>query len=134
VVASEVRALAQRSSNASREISSLIDLSRTKVVAGVDLVNESSQVLREIIAGVTDAAAKINEISQASHSTASGIVEISAAASELDKSTQMNAAMFEETSVAVRSLENETRHLDAAVSAFSVRNSDAAERDLHRAA
>lgn len=48
VVASEVRALALRSSSAAKQISQLINESDLRVASGVTLVNESSQLLKKI--------------------------------------------------------------------------------------
>ena len=120
VVATEVRALAQRSSGASQEISKLIEESGANVKTGVELVNASGQVLQEIVANVNEVASKINEIFLSSHTTSTGITEISAAANQLDRATQQNAAMFEETNAAVRTLEDETQRLEKTVDAFRV--------------
>jgi methyl-accepting chemotaxis protein len=118
VVASEVRALAGRSSEAAREIAGLIETSGSNVQHGVALVHDSGRALQEIVEGVGDVAAKIREIATAAKETATGIGEISNATNELDRTTQQNAAVFEETNAAVRSLQAEATALSGAIAAF----------------
>ncbi len=50
MVASEVRALAQRSAEAAKEIKSLISASTTQVASGVALVGETGKALQRIAA------------------------------------------------------------------------------------
>ncbi|MBW8893478.1 MAG: hypothetical protein JF617_15675, partial [Burkholderiales bacterium] len=52
VVAQEVRALAQRSAEAAREIKTLISTSTQQVGAGVDLVGQTGKALQRIVAQV----------------------------------------------------------------------------------
>ncbi len=52
VVAAEVRALAQRSANAAKEIKALISASGMQVASGVKLVGETGQALERIVARV----------------------------------------------------------------------------------
>lgn len=54
VVADEVRSLAQRSSEASKEIKALINNSMVQVKEGVELVNHTGSMLNEILASVHD--------------------------------------------------------------------------------
>jgi len=123
-----VRALAQRSSEAAREIARLIETASNNVNHGVGLVHDSGQALREIVAGVEDVAQKIAEIVTASQETATGIGEISNATTELDRTTQQNAAVFEETNAAVRSLQGEATSLAEAVAAFRLKSEEMTPR------
>ena len=66
VVAREVRALAQRSAAASKEIKALITDCVAKVEEGAKLVNQSGETLTEIVAGVKKVADLIAEITAAS--------------------------------------------------------------------
>ena len=120
VVASEVRALANRSSEAAREIAKLIQTSASNVHRGVELVRSSGSALQEIVSGIADVTSKIREIVTAANETAIGINEISGATSELDRATQQNAAIFEETNAAVQSLQAEAGALAQAVAAFQI--------------
>ena len=64
VVATEVRALAQRSSEAAREINDLITASRQQVKTGVDLVDQTGEALARIVRGVSDISERVKAISQ----------------------------------------------------------------------
>jgi methyl-accepting chemotaxis protein len=118
VVASEVRALAQRSSEAAREISGFVETSAGNVRRGVDLVQQSGDAFRRIVAGLEDATGKIHDIVSATSETSTGIGEISKATTDLDFDTRQNAAVFRETNDAVQSLRAEASSLNAAVAAF----------------
>ncbi len=60
--AQEVRALAQRSANAAKEIKDLISTSRTEVESGVKLVGETGETLNLIIERVGEIDAVVADI------------------------------------------------------------------------
>jgi methyl-accepting chemotaxis protein len=128
VVATEVRALAQRSSDAAREINILISDSSDKVQQGFDLVDETGHALHEILQSVTDISERINSIANSSQEQAQGIREINSAVTDLDHVTQQNAAMFEETTAASHALTQETNALVAAVDRFELGKQAPADR------
>lgn len=118
VVAQEVRALAQRSAEAAKEINALISTSSGQVREGVRLVGETENWLGEIAAAFTRINDIVNEMSVNALTQAGGIGEISAAISQIDQSTQHNAAMVEENSAASRTLAQEAEKLAELVSGF----------------
>lgn len=120
VVAQEVRALAQRSSEASREIKTLIKASGEHVGSGVKLVDESGLALKAIVEQVIEINALVSEMAQAAQQQSTGIEEVNAAVSQMDQVTQQNAAMVEESTAASRSLAGETADLTDLVSYFQV--------------
>ncbi|MGE3537995.1 MAG: methyl-accepting chemotaxis protein [Candidatus Tectimicrobiota bacterium] len=68
MVAAEVRNLLQRGATAAKEIKALIQDSVEKVASGTTLVNESGQILQDIVVSfrqVTDLMAEIATASQA---------------------------------------------------------------------
>ena len=73
VVASEVRNLAQRSANAVKEISALIEESASRVSAGVSLVNETGETMQAMTESVSAVQAIIDEIVNASDEQSLGI-------------------------------------------------------------
>jgi len=111
VVAQEVRALAQRSSEASGDIKKLIGHSSAEVTQGVDLVNRAGETLGEIVASVKRVADIIAEITMASREQAQGLDEINTAVSEMDNRVQQNAALVEETAASASSLEDQAAGL-----------------------
>lgn len=120
VVATEVRALAARSSDSAREIKELIEASNGHVVSGVALVRETGEALSKITGSVSTVASHIEAIAGSAAEQATTISAIEGTMQELDSVTQQNAAMFEETSAASVSLSNEAKALNAAVSRFHI--------------
>ncbi|MEP5732322.1 MAG: methyl-accepting chemotaxis protein [Sulfitobacter sp.] len=119
VVATEVRALAQRSSDAAREINTLISASGEQVQHGVELVGSTGTALSSIVQSVADISSRISTIAASSREQSSGLAEINTAVNDLDQVTQQNAAMFEETTAASHALRSEADALVTAVSRFN---------------
>jgi methyl-accepting chemotaxis protein len=121
VVAGEVRSLAGRSSQAAKEIQTLITDSVAKVEMGNQLVAESGRVLGEIIANVGEVADTVGEITAASQEQAAGIEEINKAVSQMDDAVQQNAALVEEAASSSETLVRAARDLRANMDQFRVR-------------
>ncbi len=119
VVATEVRALAQRSSEAAQEIGSLITQSGRQVEHGVDLVDKTGDALEGIVSAVSNVARYMADIAASAEHQSMGISEINAAVNQLDQATQQNAAMFEETTAASHSLNSEASELAKLISQFT---------------
>ncbi|WP_413574586.1 methyl-accepting chemotaxis protein [Bdellovibrio sp. HCB290] len=96
VVAEAVRALAQRSAVAAKDISSLIKDSVNQVGTGAKVADRSADVLNTIVNSVKKVSDLNNEISAASTEQTTGISQISQAMNQLDASVQGNAASSEE--------------------------------------
>ncbi|WP_084356201.1 methyl-accepting chemotaxis protein [Novosphingobium lentum] len=124
VVANEVRALAQRSADAAKDIKALITVSSEQVGAGVVLVGETGSVLSKIVSRVGEISTLIGGIASNSQVQASGLQQVNSAVSDMDRVTQQNAAMVEQTTAAARSLTDEARELSDVVSRFDTGRSD----------
>ncbi|WP_136635077.1 methyl-accepting chemotaxis protein [Pseudooceanicola onchidii] len=120
VVATEVRALAQRSSDAAREINDLISASGQQVGSGVQLVNETGEALSHIVGAVSDISGRVKAIASSAREQSSGLNEINLAMTDLDQVTQQNAAMFEETTAASHALTTEAASLVNASERFQL--------------
>ncbi|NLP60321.1 methyl-accepting chemotaxis protein [Paraburkholderia sacchari] len=118
VVAGEVRALAQRSSNAAREIKDLIGESVGKVEAGSKMVDEAARTMDDIVAQVKRVSDLIAEIRFATEEQSSGVTQVDRAVSDLDTITQQNAALVEQSTAASDSLKQQAARLVEAVSVF----------------
>ncbi|WP_299965695.1 methyl-accepting chemotaxis protein [uncultured Roseobacter sp.] len=127
VVATEVRALAQRSSDAAREINALISSSGEQVGTGVELVDKTGQALASIVNSVSEISKRVSTIAASSREQSTGLNEINTAVNELDHVTQQNAAMFEETTAASHALTAEADALAAAVARFKLDTSGASQ-------
>ena len=118
VVATEVRGLAQRSSDAAGEIAQIIKTSADHVDRGVELVSQSGEALEGIVGGVADAKVKLADIVQATTETSTGINEISKATTELDADTKNNNRILSDTEAAVNAIKSVSGRLANSVAAF----------------
>ena len=120
VVAQEVRALAQRSSSAAKEIKELIGTSVVRVAAGTELVGEAGRTMQEIIHAVSRVTDIMSEIAAASDEQSKGIDQVGQAVTQMDEVTQQNAALVEEAAAAAQSLQDQALKLNSAVAVFSM--------------
>ncbi|WP_353472683.1 methyl-accepting chemotaxis protein [Salipiger sp. H15] len=120
VVASEVRLLAQRCSEAAREINIQITDSSEHVQNGVRLAGRTGGALKEIIAAIRIIAERVTAIAESAREQSTGLSELNSAVSELDMTTQKNAAMFEETSAASADLRRAALGLRQHVGRFTL--------------
>lgn len=125
VVAGEVRALAQRSAAAAKDIKRLITDSGEKVAQGVDLVGRTSQALQDIRAGVRNVSGIVEEIAAASQEQTQGIHQVNTAIATIDSVTQQNAALVEEASSASRSALELAQSLLRQVAYFKIQHTAA---------
>ena len=118
VVANEVRALAQRSADAAKDIKELISASSSQVAKGVALAGESGQSLHTIVEGITAIGEAIERIFEVSQEQAGELRRVNERAAQLDLSTQQNAAMVEQTTAAARNLSDEATNLTQLIAHF----------------
>jgi methyl-accepting chemotaxis protein len=120
VVAAEVRALAQRSAEAAKEIRALISVSSGDVHEGVDKVTQAGNALERIVAQVVRINQIIAEMASGATEQSAAIQQINIAIGQMDQDTQKNAAMVEETTAATHNLLQETEGLVRSVQDFKV--------------
>ena len=133
VVAQEVRALAQRSADAAKEIKTLISTSSQQVGAGVALVGETGEALKRITAGVVAINRTVAEIAASAQEQATGLQQINTAVNQMDQATQQNAAMVEQSTAASHSLSNEASELQRLVGRFRIDAQGGGARDSRAA-
>ena len=119
VVAQEVRALAQRSADAAKEIKTLIANSTAQVDRGVKLVGESGASLDGIVSKVGEIDGLISEIARSAQEQATGLNQVNSAVNQMDQVTQQNAAMVEQTTAAAANLRTEAHDLAGLVKRFN---------------
>ncbi|WP_343630336.1 methyl-accepting chemotaxis protein [Roseateles sp.] len=122
VVAGEVRALAQRSAQAAKEIKTLISDSVEKVDAGGALVAEAGRTMGEIMTQVRKVTDLMGEINASTEQQSTGIVQVNEAVASIDRGTQQNAALVEESAAAAESLRQQAQALTEVISRFKVRD------------
>ncbi len=120
VVAQEVRALAQRSAEAAKEIKVLISASSAQVNSGVTLVGQTGDALQRIVGRVAEIDGLVSEIAASAHEQATGLAQVNTAVNQMDQVTQQNAAMVEQSTAASHSLSQEAEVLAGSVSRFRI--------------
>lgn len=130
VVAQEVRALAQRSADAAKEIKELIAQSSSHVGSGVELVGETGRALEHIVSSVAEIDRLVSTIASTTGEQATALREVNTAINHMDQATQQNAAMVEESTAASHSLAGEAEALSAAVGRFQLGEGNGV-RDMH---
>jgi methyl-accepting chemotaxis protein len=134
VVAQEVRALAQRSAEAAKEIKTLISSSTAQVASGVRFVGETGEALSKIVSQVATIDHLISEIAKSAQEQAVGLRQVNVAVNQMDQVTQQNAAMVEEATAAAASLKAESAELANQVGRFELGQAPAAAGRHRRAA
>jgi methyl-accepting chemotaxis protein len=132
VVATEVRSLAQRSSQAAKDISTLITGSADQVREGVELVNRAGTSLSEIVSAIKNVALIVSDIANASSEQAIGIDQINKALNQMDEVTQQNSALVEENAATAKTLEDQQTAMSQQIGYFRI--SDVAAVPIRKAA
>ena len=128
VVASEVRQLSHRASDAAKEIAEVIKKSDEAVTKGVSNVASAKTSLEDIASSVVKISESIEEVSLAISEQSSGIKEITSSVSLIDGNTQKQAAAFEEVTASSHVLAQEAGDLSAATSRFRLKSEEETAR------
>jgi methyl-accepting chemotaxis protein len=126
VVANEVRALAQRSSDAANEIKGLISDSSAYVEQGVDLVASAGNELRSITESVSTISEHVEGISSSAREQSASLAEVNTGVAQLDRVTQQNAAMVSQANEAGRTLRDEANAMARSIAVFRLPDGDGA--------
>jgi methyl-accepting chemotaxis protein len=119
VVAAEVRALAQRSGQSSKEIKGLIGSSGSQVKRGVELVNKAGSSLTEIVASVKRVAEIVSEIAAASREQSDGVQQVDETVTRMEAVTQKNASLVEESTASLSAVDRQVDGMLEVVSFFN---------------
>ncbi|MBU0718188.1 MAG: CZB domain-containing protein [Planctomycetes bacterium] len=120
VVADEVRNLAQRSAQAARETTELIESSVNNAKEGTEVAGKVGTALAAIVGDVTKVTDLIDGISKASDEQAQGVDQVNTAVSQMDKVTQQNAAGAEESASAAEQLSAQAQTVNGMVNELVV--------------
>ncbi|WP_319557609.1 methyl-accepting chemotaxis protein [Thiomicrorhabdus sp.] len=118
VVAGEVRALAQKSAEAAKDIKNLIDANVERIGQGTALVDESGQVMQQITQSISEVTRMIQQISHASSEQAEGVNQVYQAISDIDSATQQNSAVVERTSASAAKMNHQASELSINMAHF----------------
>jgi methyl-accepting chemotaxis protein len=127
VVAAEVRALAQRSAGAAKEIKALIDTSVEATSRGNEQAARAGATMQDIVDGIRRVTDIMGEISAANREQTTGIEEINSAVSQMDDVTRQNASLVEASASATSSLQEQADTLARLVATFTLDEGQPAE-------
>jgi methyl-accepting chemotaxis protein len=115
VVAEEVRNLAMRSAEASRNTADLIEGTVRKVREGQTIVTRTDKDFKEVKERAEKVGQLVFEISEASGQQAQSVDQINSAVHEMDKVTQQNASVAEESASSSQEMNNQAENLKSLV-------------------
>jgi aerotaxis receptor len=124
VVAAEVRALAQRTSTAVRDIKQIIAQSSERVAQGTQCSADANARVSDAMLSIGKVKAVFEEISEGSVQQQLGLSQINEAVAHMDSITQQNAAMVEELAAAAKSLEGQVEAVDRSMRVFRLAAGD----------
>lgn len=124
VVAAEVRTLAGRTTEASKEIKGLIEESRQRVELGGQRAVDARGRMDGVMESVGRVTALLDQINTAAREQASGAAQVNSAVSHLDGITQQNAAMVEELAASAKSLNDQVGMVHNTIRVFRLTPQD----------
>lgn len=120
VVAGEVRALAQRSATAAKEIGNLINNTVDGISDGNARMQAAGQTINSMVESVERVSESVRQISQATREQSQGIAQVNATVAQLDNMTQQNAALVEQSASSADGLYTNAQRLQRSVSFFKL--------------
>lgn len=120
VVAEEVKNLAERSSDAAKQIKALVGTSTIKTQSGSSMAKTAGASMREIVESVERVVEVLAEINAATNEQSQGISQINIAVAELDHMTQKNSSESNENRDIAHSMNHQVNALNEAVSQFTL--------------
>ncbi len=118
VVATEVRSLAQRSAGAANEIKHLIHNSVQQVNIGAALVEQTGEMMQQIVSSIDDVNRVINEMAQAGQLQSQKIQKAGMAVTTIDELNHQNVRLIDQASDEAQELHREAETLLRVVSKF----------------
>lgn len=118
VVAQEVRNLAQRSSESSRNIKQLIETITGDVQTGAGLVDQVKDALGQIVGEVSGTARQTADIATAAAEQRNALGELNTSVTTMDDFTQRNATAVQQTADAAEGLRRKAAELTEQVNTF----------------
>lgn len=132
VVAEEVRNLAQRSAQAARDTSELIEQSQISSDRGAAVASDVSDNLIKIRDSASQVSTLVQEITAASKEQATGINKINTVMGEMDRVVQQNASSSEESASAAEELSSQANELKQIVNQLGSMIKGGNEIDHHK--
>lgn len=121
VVATEVRALSERTAKATKEIRALVKESASRTGDMQKVIEKTGSSLQEVATAIRDVAGRITAIATTSEEQSGELASLKDAITRIDVSVQSNSSTAEESSSVAESLRGQADHLTQLVQQFKVR-------------
>ena len=120
LVADEVRQLALRCSEASRDIRALTTTSSAQVAEGYSQVADAGRTIGQAIQEIVRIDTLVGEMETSNSSLAASVQQANESISVIEQATRQSSALVERTAAAAESLRHEADRLAAAVGLFKI--------------
>jgi methyl-accepting chemotaxis protein len=120
VVAAEVRALAQRSAAAAREIKQLVGQSSEHTARGTEAVQSAGEAIERLVRDMQAISATLEQVAVSQSGQVRQIETVAASFVELDQDARENSALVEQTSAAALSMIQKAEQLNQAAGRFTL--------------
>lgn len=124
VVADEVRNLAQKSAEAAKNTTVLIEDTVTAVNNGTKIADETEKSLLLVVEKAAKVSDKIKEIAVAGEEQAGAVIQITAGVDQISSVVQTNSATSEESAAASEELSGQAQMLKELVNQFKLQDYD----------
>ncbi|MEJ5988830.1 methyl-accepting chemotaxis protein [Ramlibacter sp. PS3R-8] len=124
VVAAEVRMLAQRSAEASRDIKQLVAAAVGQAQQGSAAATQAGDSMARVVQVAHEVAQLVSDIARASSEQRAGIEQVNSTIAQMDSATQSNAALVQDINGTIESLLAEASELVAATHRFRLDEQD----------
>ncbi|WP_312942927.1 methyl-accepting chemotaxis protein [Oscillibacter sp.] len=121
VVADEVRNLAQKSAEAAKTTSDLIEETVQAVEQGAKIVDGNAQSMKNVVEGSKKVQAFVKEIAQASKEQSEAVSQITIGVDQISSVIQNNSATAEESAAASEELSSQAKMLQDHMEQFQLR-------------
>jgi len=125
VVAEEVRTLAERSANAAKETTALIEDSIKKSEVGTKIARETAEALEKIVEEVESVSNLVSDIKEASNEQATAISQINQGILRVSQVVHENSSTSEESAAASEELSSQAEMLKQLVGKFILKKTSA---------
>ena len=124
VVAEEVRNLAQKSAEAAKDTSEMIQNAINKAQMGTRIVSETHESLLKIISGIKDSERVIKVIAKYSEEQSESVQRVNVGIEQLASVVQQNSATAEESAAASEEMSGLSEELQDLIARFKLRGED----------
>jgi methyl-accepting chemotaxis protein len=120
VVAAEVRNLAQKTAESSKNIQDIVNHNVDSTERGMKLINQTAEFFSTVVSKMETIVQNISQITDSSKEQAAGVEQINEAVFQLEKVINQNAALVEELSATARTMKTNSQDLRQLVDGFQI--------------